>query len=281
MRIFRHFSAVVFTALLLTHSHAHAFSAKIIPSVVLPGDAFAVRLTGLGPQEEPSVFFDGREMYFDACGPGCYIGLGSTDIEARPGVYRMRISVGEKSVRRNLTVGKPRFPELRLTLPEEKVFPSPEDLERAGREDLKLKSLWRVGTDRLWQDDFIMPLENDVSTVFGAKRIMNGKKISVHRGVDIRGKAGEKVRASNTGRVVLAEDLFFGGNTIILDHGRGIFSVYMHLSSMIAAVGETVLKGDIIGLVGSTGRSSAPHLHFSVKFGERSINPVSLMNLKL
>ena len=94
----------------------------------------------------------------------------------------------------------------------------------------------------MWDGGFLSPLEHDVSTVFGTKRIMNGTWTSIHRGMDIRGKEGDDVMASNNGKVVLAEELFFGGNTIILDHGQGIYTIYMHLSKFNVNAGRYCLK---------------------------------------
>jgi murein DD-endopeptidase MepM/ murein hydrolase activator NlpD len=173
------------------------------------------------------------------------------------------------------------FPERHLTLPDEKVFLNPEDLKRVQAEAAKLKSLWPVRTDKLWQGDFILPLGNSISTAFGTKRIINKKKNSIHRGIDIRGKKGEDVRATNRARVILAEELFYGGNTIILDHGQGIYSLYMHLSAFNVAVDDIVAKGSVIGFVGSTGRSTGPHLHFGIKVLNVNTNPISLTELEL
>jgi murein DD-endopeptidase MepM/ murein hydrolase activator NlpD len=99
--------------------------------------------------------------------------------------------------------------------------------------------------------------------------------------MDIRGEEGEDVRASNRGRVIFAGELFFGGNTIIIDHGQGIYTLYMHLSEIHVRSGEMVSKGNIVGLVGSSGRSSGPHLHFGVKVMNTNINPLSLIELDL
>ena len=126
-----------------------------------------------------------------------------------------------------------------------------------------------------------MPLANEISTAFGTRRIINDKVMSSHRGLDIRGKTGEPVRASNNGRVVLAQDLFYGGNTVVLDHGQGIYTIYMHLSHFKVQEREMVSKGETVGLVGSTGRSTGPHLHFGVKVQNISVNPLSFTRLVL
>jgi murein DD-endopeptidase MepM/ murein hydrolase activator NlpD len=272
---------VLLLSIFSPYSDAGAFRADIMPNVISPGDSFVVRLTGTRDAEIPSAVLNDRQLHFDICGERCYMAVGAVDIETKPGVSVIRLRADKKKINLKLTVRKPNFPLLHLTLAEEKVFPIPADLERAEREDMRLKSLWEMESDRLWQGDFILPLKNEISTVFGTKRIMNQKKVSIHRGMDIRGKDGEEVRASNRGRVVLSEELFFGGNTVILDHGRSIFTVYMHLSVMNVKAGDIVSKDDVVGLVGSSGRASGPHLHFGVKFQDISVNPASLIRLKM
>jgi murein DD-endopeptidase MepM/ murein hydrolase activator NlpD len=138
-----------------------------------------------------------------------------------------------------------------------------------------------VESERLWKGSFVLPLLNPLSTLFGTVRIINGETVSVHRGLDMKGLEGEEIRASNRGRVVLTEELFFGGNTVILDHGQGIFTIYMHMSQFHVRPGDLVSKNDLIGYVGSSGRSSGPHLHFGVKVTGMNANPVSIVDLKL
>ena len=180
-----------------------------------------------------------------------------------------------------LRVLKGSFQTIHLTLPEEKVSPGTEDLERIKKEADLLQSIWEVDSERLWEGDFVLPLENPLSTPFGTKRIINKETISIHRGWTCKGWEGEEIKASNRGRVVLTEELFFGGNTVVIDHGQGIFTVYMHLSDFNVSPGDLVEKNAVIGYVGSTGRSSGPHLHFGVKVAGINVNPVSLTRLKL
>jgi murein DD-endopeptidase MepM/ murein hydrolase activator NlpD len=185
--------------------------------------------------------------------------------------------------RRNviLSVKEVKFPVLELTLAADRVILSPEDLDRTKREDIRLGEIFQEVSVKLWDGGFVRPLDNELSTVYGTKRIMNGEWVSIHKGVDIKGKEGEEVKASNNGRVVLAEGLFFGGNTVIVDHGQGIYTIYMHLSKMKVNPGDIVSKGEAVGLVGSSGRATGPHLHFGAKVMNTSVNPVSLTELKL
>ncbi|MDH5767658.1 MAG: M23 family metallopeptidase [Nitrospirota bacterium] len=193
----------------------------------------------------------------------------------------IQVSIGEKKTNLDLAVRDTRFPTQQLTLPREKVFLSRADLKRVESEDERLKTIFETISDRLWKGKFMLPLKNDISTKFGTKRIINKKKVSIHKGMDIKGKKGEEVKASNSGRVVLAEELFFGGNTVIIDHGHGIYTIYMHLSRFNIKPEDIVLKGDVIGFVGSTGRSSNSHLHFGVKVININVNPVSFAGLGL
>jgi murein DD-endopeptidase MepM/ murein hydrolase activator NlpD len=262
-------------------TYADAFNADVLPSEINPGDAFIVKLTGLETKELPGAVLNNRQLYFSSCGEGCFYALSSVDADTEPGTYYIQVNDGENKKTINLFVRKAVFPTIELTLPEEKVFLSPKDQERADREAEKLNVLWQTASERLWQGNFILPSENNISTVFGTTRILNKKKISVHKGIDIKGKEGEAVKASNRGRVVLAEDLFFGGNTIILDHGQGIYSIYMHLSEFKVKTGDMVSGGSVIGAVGSSGRASGPHLHFGIRVQTISANPVSISKLKL
>jgi murein DD-endopeptidase MepM/ murein hydrolase activator NlpD len=222
-----------------------------------------------------------RQLYFSSCGDACFIAVGAIEIKTIPGRYTMNILVGKKKETLTFTVNPTNFPTLHLTLPDEKVFLSPENLKRVNKESKKLQSLFQVVSEKLWHGRFILPLANDFSTAFGTKRIMNKKRVSVHRGLDIRGKMGERIKASNRGRVVLAEELFFGGNTVIIDHGQGIYTIYMHLSEFKVEPGTIISKGDAIGFVGASGRATGPHLHFGVKVYTISANPVSLLELGL
>ena len=260
---------------------AGALQVNVWPHKISPGDAFIIKITGAEISQPPSASFNGKQFYFSSCGEGCFITIGAADLKTRPGVHKVKVKRGKKKKDSRIVVERTTFPILKLTLPEEKVFLNQEDLMRAKNEEKRLKSICGIVSDRLWEGSFILPLENNISTVFGTKRIINRKMISRHRGVDIKGQEGEEVRASNRGRVVLAEETFFGGNTIILDHGQGIYTIYMHLSKFAVSPLDIVSKGGLIGLVGSTGRSSGPHLHFGVKVMNINTNPVSFSELAL
>jgi len=265
----------------LESTPVNAFHAEVFPQEIKQGDAFLIKVTNVPASSHPTSAHNEKQLYFSSCGDACFIAVGAIEIQTIPGTYTIDIFVGKQKRTLTFTVDPTSFPTLKLTLPNEKVFLSPDNLKRVKKESKKLQSLFQVVSEKLWHGHFILPLANDFSTVFGTKRIMNKKRVSVHRGLDIRGQMGESVKASNHGRVVLAEELFFGGNTVIIDHGQGIYTIYMHLSEFKVQLGNIVSKGDTIGFVGASGRATGPHLHFGVKVYNISVNPVSLVELRL
>lgn len=261
--------------------YAKTLHVEIAPKKIGQGDVFFIKVSNVKTSQVPSASLGNNEFYFSSCGEGCYIAIGAAEITSKPGPHIVKLKVGRRQKNLRLSVKKIKFPMLKLTLPEDKVILNPEDLDRTKSEDIRLGEIFQSVSDKLWEGRFISPLRNELSTAFGTERIMNGKWVSIHKGVDIKGKEGEEVKASNKGRVVLAEGLFFGGNTVIVDHGQGICTIYMHLSKIEVNPGATVSKGEVIGFVGSSGRSSGPHLHFGAKVMNIPVNPVSLTELKL
>ncbi len=254
---------------------------KISPKVIRQGDVFLIMVENAGSESSPRASLARLPIRFSGCGKGCFVGIGAVSHDAKVGAHMVRVSVGKYERRIRLTVKRGGFRTTSLLLPEEKVILSPEDLATVREENDLLRSLFLTTSDRLWEGRFLIPSDKAIVTPFGTKRIMNASWTSVHRGVDIRGAEGDEVMASNSGRVVLARSMFLGGNTIVIDHGQDIFTIYMHLSRMSAGVGDFVKKGDVIGLVGSTGRATGPHLHFGVKVSNISVNPLSLVGLPL
>jgi hypothetical protein len=265
--------------ILMLSATAFALEAQVLPESVYPGDAFMVRVRGA--DAKPLGVYHGGWLNFAPCGEGCYEAIAAIDLGDKPGEKKISINAFEDNKDILLMVLPKEFPVTHLTLQPGKVTLSPEDEARAERETEMLKKLWKTVTAKSWKGEFAMPLDNSFSTAFGVKRIMNNVKTSVHTGLDIRGRTGEPVRATNSGTVVVAQELFYGGNTLVLDHGQGIYSYYMHLSKFMANVGDVVKKGDVVGEVGMTGRATGPHLHFGVKISETNANPLSVTKLPL
>jgi murein DD-endopeptidase MepM/ murein hydrolase activator NlpD len=266
--------------LILLSCPAFAFKVKVSPKRIRPGDPFLVKV--FSNPVIPVAAVNGKELVFSECGRGCYQALGALGVDAMPGKYKIEVTAGSKRKTRTLNVLRTEFPVQRLSLPEDKVFLSPEDQKRAEREAAAFRDIWNtVNPEKHWSGSFIMPLDNDFSTGFGVKRIMNGKKTSVHRGLDIRGSTGDKILAANKGTVVFVGDTFYGGNTVVIDHGLGVYTVYMHLSMVNVKDEEPVEKGSVVGYVGMTGRATGPHLHYGIKINAVTTNPVSVTRLPL
>ncbi len=150
--------------------------------------------------------------------------------------------------------------------------------ERALVHDLHLRS---HDVPRLWQEPFRLPRPGPTGDGFGMRRIFNGRLRSRHLGVDFAGRRGDSVVATNRGVVAYAGDLYFSGTTIFLAHGAGLLTAYLHLSRVLVASGDTVSAGQVIGLVGASGRVTGPHLHWSASYGDIAVDPLSLLKLDL
>jgi len=175
-----------------------------------------------------------------------------------------------------LTVVNKKRPEENLTLPERMVTPGKQDSARISREHNHLKEVFAGRSPRFWTS-FEKPVGDAVNSVFGKRRVLNGKPKSPHSGTDFRSPSGTPVHPISNGRVALVSDLFYTGNTVVVDHGEGLFSLYAHLSEVLVEEGHDLLVTDVLGKVGSTGRSTGAHLHLTVKlFGER-IDPLALL----
>lgn len=209
------------------------------------------------------------------------------DLGLKPGPYDLAMTVfhrdghSEKSSHR-LLIGGRDFPVKKLWVKEEFVRPPPEVQERVRREAEILEIAYSVSSPQwLGEGPFEKPHPGEMAPNFGEKRIYNNVPRSTHAGVDIAAPYGSPVRASNSGRVVLAKDLYFSGKTVIIDHGLGLFTFYCHFSNLRVSRGEMVKKGAVIALAGSTGRSTGPHLHWGVKLQGARVDPVSLLDLAL
>lgn len=258
---------------------------ELAPKEVFPGDLFLLKIkvdkSSPNSPDSPNAEFAGKMIDFYQDAADHFIALVPVDIDTSPKKYTIKVKSGKNKKIAHIRVKPYKFPTKKITLPEEKVILSAEDLERSKRETELLESILSRNTERVWNRSFIKPTDTALSEMFGVKRIMNGKRTSIHRGTDYKGETGTPIKAVNSGRVVLRDELFFGGNTLVIDHGMGLFSIYMHLAEFHVSSGETVSKGQIIGLVGKTGRATGPHLHFGIKLQGVNVNPESLFKLEL
>lgn len=253
------------------------------PSAVESGGVALLRWEGVSPSLAVARFNE-RVIYLYPTESGAAALLG-TDVELPAGDYPVTVAVvdhrGDTSFHRTeLVVRRTSRPVERLTLPKAMVEPDdPAILERIGSERRVLTELFgRQDHPALWKT-FSLPVGDPVSSPFGLRRILNGKPRSPHSGVDFRSSQGTPIRAAADGIAVFAGDLYYTGNTVVLDHGEGLYTLYAHLAAMDCHLGERLEAGDILGRVGSSGRSTGPHLHWGSKLRGDRIDPMALVEL--
>ena len=164
-------------------------------------------------------------------------------------------------------------------LAENKVTPPESVYKRIKKENNEIGKARSINSDlQFFKEEFIMPVDGIISGVYGSQRILNGKPRWPHYGIDIAAKQGTMIKSSGTGIVTMAEDdLYYTGGTIIMDHGHGISTIYSHLENVLVSVGDQINQGDVIGTVGSTGRSTGPHLDFRVNWFQTRLDPMSVL----
>ncbi len=174
------------------------------------------------------------------------------------------------------------YPEERLEVASRFVQPSAEALRKIEADREKLNRVYaRRGTPRHREGVFLRPVPGRPTSIFGTRRFFNGEARDPHPGLDLEAATGTEVRASGDGEVVLAQDLYYAGNTVIIDHGQGLFTIYAHLSRIDAVEGQPIARGAVLGRSGATGRVTGPHLHWGAKFGAEPFDPRALLDAKL
>jgi len=279
-------------ALLLLSSAARAARPDPILSVEArafkPGELLLVTVEGADAKTPPGASLRGRPLAFFA-GPstGTWLAFAGLDIDFSTGPAAltavMRAPGGKPAaVTRMLEIEDAAFPVAALSVEQKFVTPDKSDAERAEAESAKLHKLFaKTEEKRLFEGRFDSPIPGAATARFGERRVFNGQARAPHSGMDLKAALGRHVRAPAAGTVLLADELFFAGKTIILDHGLGLTTQYAHLSKFQVKPGEAVKKGQVIGKVGATGRVTGPHLHWALKFRNSRIDPFSLVFLDL
>jgi murein DD-endopeptidase MepM/ murein hydrolase activator NlpD len=206
------------------------------------------------------------------------------DLDIKAGSYTGELRVTKnkavevRSVK--IVVKAVKFPVEHLKVAEQYVELSPENSERAVRESKEIEEIHNtISGEALWQQSFVVPIPGGVGSSFGKRRVFNGESRNPHAGADLKATTGTPIKSTNRGRVVLAKDLFFTGNTVIVDHGLGIYTLYAHLSRIDVKRDEIVERAQVVGLAGATGRVTGPHLHWGARVQNTRVDPFSLINL--
>ncbi len=224
----------------------------------------------------------GREVLFFELEEGLYGALIGIDMEDEAGTHQLRVEISKNDGHAlnkiyPIKVIPGKFKTEDLTVPKDMVDLDDESLKRVAIEKTKtMEILSKITTERFWMGDFIMPAEGRLIENFGSRRKINGQARSPHNGIDISAPAGTEIHAGNDGIVVMVDDLFFAGKSVFIDHGLGAYTFYSHLSQVNVSLGDKVRRGDLIGLVGSSGRATGPHLHWGMKINGARINPLSV-----
>ena len=240
----------------------------IAPLVItVPAGASAVTATAFG---DP--------VHLVSVSPDRWEGLLGVDLDQQPGTYHVSVSItgagGTRASARAPFVVKPRhYTTRKLTVGGQFVDPTPAELARITAESARTAAIYAGVSERRWGGPFAAPVQGPATGNFGSRSVFNGQSRAPHAGIDYRGPVGTPVLAPGPGQVMLAENLFFTGNTVILDHGLGLFSLYAHLSRMDVVVGQNVTGGAPLGLVGATGRVTGPHLHWAMRLGRARVDP--------
>jgi murein DD-endopeptidase MepM/ murein hydrolase activator NlpD len=287
------FFAVLIVALLIADAQTSSVPAKhwgvlYEPARIVNGSPLLIRVTTPEPVRTLSGTWIGHDLdfSFDAR-QEFWFAIAGASIETKAGTYPLELrgenAAGQAlSFEKQISVLHQRYPQVILKVPGRYTAPNPDE-QREIEEDKKTKEeiFQTLTPEREWQGSFAPPVEAEISDVFGVARVFNGTTQSTHLGLDFRVPAGTPVAAVNRGTVILARPLFFEGNCIVIDHGQGLLTLYLHLSKFEVKEGESVEKGQEIGISGGTGRATGPHLHLAVRWQGIYLNPQTLLKLEL
>ena len=222
-----------------------------------------------------------------------WFALAGVSLDTGPGTYALELAGETKAGKSSSTklsfshkfvVTRAKYPKIEVKLSVEGKFtePTPEQQKQIqDAQEIKKEYLNRVTPKREWSGQFTAPVDAAISDVFGSQRVFNGKTSSPHLGLDFRVPSGTPIAALNDGTVILARPLYFEGNFVVLDHGQGLLTLYLHLSEFKVHEGDEVKRGQEIGLSGGTGRATGPHLHVAVRWQGTYLDPARLLTLRL
>jgi len=257
------------------------------PQIMVNGSVclFTVEVNG-SPQKVTAKWL-GRDLTFSPGAGSTWFSLAGVAYQTKPGTYDLALEAVMRDghvlrATKPVTVRAAKYKTSRLTVPQKYVTPDPETLKRIEAEkEIKNAAFAHFIPSPDWAGNFVAPVPMEVSENYGTSRTFNGKLASVHRGTDFRAPLGTPVHASNAGEVVLARELYYEGNCIVIDHGLGFMTMYMHLSQFDVKEGDKVEKGRTIALSGGTGRVTGPHLHMSVRWNGEYLDAMKLLALRL
>jgi murein DD-endopeptidase MepM/ murein hydrolase activator NlpD len=273
-------------------SAAAAQAPRLVVSPARPEPGAVVRLTLTAPQGSADKVVSikgslaGEPLHFIAAGAGTWHAIGGVPVDTE-GVMAANAEITRASG--HTETARVRFslpkvpPPIAQPLGVDSSFtrPDPAVDARIARENARAREIGEQAHDSppMWTAPFIRPRTSVITSPFGSGRLFNGQLTSRHLGVDFRGAVGEPIRAANRGVVALVANFFLAGNVVYVDHGGGVVTAYFHMSKPLVSVGDTVSRGQVIGLIGATGRVTGPHLHWAARYGMVTVNPLDLVKI--
>jgi murein DD-endopeptidase MepM/ murein hydrolase activator NlpD len=273
-------------------AHAQSPTVTVTPALVVAGSPEVIRVTA--PRDvRVEGDWDGHALaFFPGRTTDVWYALAGMDVERAPGPSTVASTIhviihrhghdNAEEVRETIAIHPAHYRTTSLTVAPKFVEPGPEEMKRiAAESEIKKKVFATTADGPLWSGDFAAPVTARATDSFGTRRMLNGKLAAVHKGMDFRAAMGTVVRAGNAGTVVLAQPLYYEGNCVIVDHGLGLMSLYMHLSRIDVKPEQHVAKGQRLGLSGATGRVTGPHLHWAIRWQGAMLDPAKVLRLKL
>lgn len=229
---------------------------------------------GNSHQTKPDVYFEDKPVMVVKA-DGLWQAVVGIPLSAKAGTLRIVVKRGEEKSTQLFSIKDKQYPTQYITVKDErKVNPNPLDMKRINQESSRIQEALTAWTETNNEPvNFVWPIKGRVSGLFGRRRVFNGEPRNPHSGMDIAAKTGTPIHAPAAGIVRGTGNYFFNGNTIFIDHGQGLITMFCHLSRIDVQDGETVKQGDIIGAVGATGRVTGPHLHLGVSLNNERVEP--------
>jgi murein DD-endopeptidase MepM/ murein hydrolase activator NlpD len=278
------FGAVALTA---TLANAQSSAVSWSPAVVEAGSPVLIRVEAVDAASVDGEWLGRKIDFFRGADGQAWFALAGVDVEAPERFSVLQITIHDANgvngaLSRTVEIHPAHYRTSSLTVAPKFIEPGPEALKQIEAENqFKRKVLAASAPEPLWLGSFRAPVNAPSTDSFGTRRIFNGKLASIHKGMDFHAATGTPVRAGNSGVVVLAWPLYYEGNCVIIDHGLGLFTLYLHMSRIDVQEGQRVTTGDRLGLSGATGRVTGPHLHWAVRWQGAYLDPAKLLRMDL
>lgn len=263
------------------------WSVHFAPAQVANGMPLFIEVTPPAPAQSMTATWLGHDVTFDRASGRNWFALAGVSLETKPGTYPLKLEAVNAAgqslhFEQNLRVGRAKYPTIELKVSKQFTEPNPGQQQEIKKDQgIKQDAFAKISPEREWSGPFAEPVDAETSDVFGTRRVFNGVTKSVHQGLDYRVGPGTPVMAVNRGTVLLARPLYFEGNCVVIDHGQGLLSLYLHLSELKVKEGDQVERGTEVGLSGASGRATGPHLHLAVRWQGVYLNPAVLLKLKI